>query len=151
MSTSLLRHNSLFNLKTFLVFLSIPSSSLFVHFTKSAPYLIKETAHVLSLLFMINFVLRRYSLRNFSVILLSLILLYSKIPRYLYPFFSTYLVRSPSGIPTPSDDTTFSLFNTNTPQSFIPSAIPESFFNICTVQTNPLFHAHSLKRSLNHP
>ena len=119
--------SSLFNVMTFLVFLSISSSLLFVHFTVPAPYLIKETAYVfiamilflpLRLLFMINFVLLRYSLRKFSFILLSLILLYSKIPRYLYPFFSTSLILSPSGISTPSDDTTFPLFNTSAPHFY---------------------------------
>ena len=70
LSISLLGYSFLFNVMTFLVFLSVSSSSLFVHFTIPALYLLKETAHVfiamilflpLSLLFMINFFLLRYS------------------------------------------------------------------------------------------
>ena len=82
LSKSLLGCSSIFIFMTFLVFRSISSNSHFV--TIPAPYLIKETAHLfiamilflsLNLLFMINFVLLKYSPRNFSFVLLSLILL----------------------------------------------------------------------------
>ena len=150
LSISLLGSSFLFNVMTFLVFLSISSGSLFVHFTIPASYLLKETAHVfiavilflpLSLLFMINFFLLRYYLKKFSFILLSLILLHSKISRYLYPFFSTSLILSPSGISSPSDDSTFPLFSTSILHFFIPDSIPKSILNICTVKTNP-FTSH---------
>ena len=120
---------------TFLVFMSISSSPLFVHFTIPAPYLIKETAYVfiamtfllpLNILFMINFVCLKYSS-------LSLILLYSKIHRQFIIFFD---------ILNSSDDTTFSLLNTRTPH-FIRYSIPISI-PIC------ILHTHSLHRSLNH-
>ena len=146
LSTLLLGCSSLLIVMTFLVFLFISSSSLFIHFTKPAPYLIKERPHVfiamflflpVSLHYMINFFLFRYSLRKFSFILLSLILLYSKIPRYLHPFFSISLIHSPSDISTPSDDSTYPLLNTSTLHFFIPNSTPTSLFNICTVEINP--------------
>ena len=85
--------------------------------------------------------------RKFSFILLSQILLYSEIPRYLYPFSSTSLILSTSDISTPSDHTTFPLFNTSTTRFFIPNFIP------IYVQLNSihLLHVHTLQRSLIHP
>ena len=85
---------------------------------------------------MISFVLLKYYFWKFSFISLSLILLYSKIGRYLYPFSSISLILSPSGISTSSDSTTFQLFSTNTPHFFIPNSIPISLLNICTMEIN---------------
>ena len=102
---------------------------------------------------MINFVLLRYSLRKLPFILLSFILLYSKIPRYLYPSFSISIILSPSGISTPSDGTTVPLFNTSTPHFFISNSVPISLLNIYTVETNPFisrsFFAKIFKSSIN--
>ena len=124
LSTSLLRCSSLFIAMTFLVFLFISSSSLFVHFTIPASYLITETAHVftaiilflpLSLIFMINFVLFKHSLLLLQMTLLSL--------------FSIQVHR------------TF-LFQ-----------IPSQYHYLIFVLWKPihLFHAHCLQRYLNHP
>ena len=66
---------------------------VFVLLTIPSPYVIKEIDHVfmviilllsLSVLFMISFVFLRYSVWNLSFILFSLILLSSRILRYLY-------------------------------------------------------------------
>ena len=85
LTISLLGCSYLFIVMTFLVFLFISSSLLFVHFKIPVTYLIKNTVHVyiamilllpLNPLFIINFVLLKYSLRIFSFTLLSLILLY---------------------------------------------------------------------------
>ena len=90
--TLLLGCNSLFTVMTF----CLSHQVYFLSILQYLHHLIKETTHVfiamilflpLSIRFMINFVLVKYSLRKFSFILLSLILLYSKIPRYLYLFF----------------------------------------------------------------
>ena len=93
---------------------------------------------------MITFILLiTFVLWKLSFILLSLILLYSKIPSYLYPFFGTSLILSPSGISSSSDGTTFLLFDARTPQSCILNSIPTSFLDICTVEANP-FTSHLL-------
>ena len=89
----------------------------------------------LNLLFIINFVLLKYSPQKFCFISFSLILLLS--------FSSTSLIFSPSGIFTPSDKTTFPLFNTITPHLFIRNSIPISLLNICTMETN-LYTSQSL-------
>ena len=132
---------------TFLGFLSVSSSSLFVYFTKPAPYFIKETAYVfiaMILVYLINFVLLSYSLQKFSfILLLSLILFFSKIPTYLYPFFSASLLLRLSHIPTPLDNTTFPLFSTSTSHIFIPNSILVSLLNIYNVEGNP-FTSRSL-------
>ena len=104
---------------------------------KQPMYLLPWSYSYNRVLFIINFVLLRYSFWKFSFILLSLILLYSKIPRYWYRFFTTSLIISPSGISTPLDHTTFPLFNRRTPHFFIPNSILISLLNICTVETNP--------------
>ena len=48
-------------------------------------------------------------------------------PSYLYLFPSILLILSLLGISTPSDDTTFPLFNTSTPTHFYPKFYPNIF------------------------
>ena len=72
----------------------------------------------------------------------SLILLYYKMPRYLYQFSSRSVILSTADISTHSDNTTFPIFNTSTPLFFIPNFIPISLLKICTL------HAFFLQRSL---
>ena len=148
--------NFLFMFMTYPVFLFIflfLSISQYLHNISSKKRFMYGSAIVLllplSLIFMTNFVFLKYSLRKLFFISLSLILLYSEVPRYLYPFPSTFLFLSPLDIYIPSDDTVFPLFNMNIPDSFIPNLIPILLLSICTMETNPFLFANIFKSSIN--
>ena len=101
---------------------------------------------------MTNFVLLIYSLQKFSFISLSMILLYYKIPRYLYPFFSTSLILHQHASLL-LQMTLLSLFSVQVHQTFLFHSIPISLLNICTVETNPFISsslfAKIFKSSIN--
>ena len=134
---------------TFLGFLSVSSSSLFVYFTVPAPYFIKETAYVFIAMILVYF----SWLILFSSVILSKsspssccfpwFCFFYKIPRYLYPFFSASLLLPLLHISTPLDNTTFPLFSTSTSHIFIPNSILVSLLNIYNVKGNP-FTSRSL-------
>ena len=119
--------------------------------TTESSSLITTTEFLPFLLFMINFVLLNYSLRKFSFISLSLIFLFSKIPRYLYPFSSTSLILSPSAYLL-LQMTLLSLFSLQVHYTSF-SQSPSQYHYLIFIQWKPihLLHAHSLERSLSHP
>ena len=83
LSISFLGCSSLFNVMTFLVFLSVSSSSLFVYFTVPAPYFIKETAHVFIAMILVYF--------SWLILFSSVILSKSSPSSCCFPWFCFFL------------------------------------------------------------